>query len=100
MKGMEAEEVAEEEVEDITPIPCRGHQHSTMQATSPTAATILWATPPLTGELAATTGDHQGPTTSPPTTTSCLASASTRGRCSECTSTTISDRAAVHARLD
>ena len=103
MKDTEVEEVVEEEEEveeGITPIPCPGRQPNTMLATSLMAATILWATPPLTGELADTTGDHLGRTTLPPTTTSCPASASTRGRCSECTSTTISDRAAVHARLD
>ena len=104
MRGTEAEEVVAEEEgeveEGITPIPCPGRQPNTTLATSRMAATILWATPPLTGELAGTTGDHRGRTTLPPTTTSCPASASTRGRCSECTSTTISDRAAVHARLD
>ena len=105
MRDMEEaeEEVAvegEEVEEDITPIPCPDLLLNTMLATSPMAATILWATPPLTGEPAGTTADHRGPTTLPQTTTSCPASASTRGRCSECTSTTISDRAAVHARLD
>ena len=96
MRGTEeGEEVeVEEEVEegDITPTPCLGRQHSTIRATSPMEATILWATRPLTEELGDTTGDHRGRTTLPPTTTSCQASASTRGRCSECTSTTISDR--------
>ena len=106
MRDMEeAEEVVAVEEEEegevgITPIPCLDRPLNTMLDTSPMAATILWATPPLTGEPAGTTADHRGPTTLPQTTTSCPASASTRGRCSECTSTTISDRAAVHARLD
>ena len=103
MKDMEVEEVVEEEEEveeDITPIPCPGRQHNTMLATSRMAATILWATPPLTGELADTMGDHRGRTTLPPTTTSCPASASTRGRCSECTSTTISDWWRRYCMLD
>ena len=99
MRDMEVEEVEEEE-EGITPIPCPDRQHNTMVAISPMVATIRWATPPLTGEQADTMVDHRVPTTLPPTTTSCPASASTKGRCSECTSTTISDRALVHARLD
>ena len=87
----------------ITLTRCLDPQHSTTQATNHMAVTTRWATPRSTGEQEAvgTMVDHMvDPTTLPPTTTSCPARGSTRGRCSECTSTTISDWWRRYCMLD